>query len=596
MKFATFALVLLSCAARIGAQERLEFSRMVAHWANYDDPGYVQFIADAQPEVAQVGFYGAHYWSLIHTPQYGGYPANFPVRGLEQGAEWFRNLNEELHALDVRVVGHFNIEFLVGDPDGDEGPRGFFKWYRDHWDEKLLGPKPVDDPVALLEKNADGTPIENRSYAIGGMSEYWACLRNPNWQRILKAWVKRGISLGVDGYIINYFYRHSCHCEHCKTSFRNYLKDRFDRELLEEQFGIARLEDHVFDEIVSWHDPSQSSPLKREMLRFSQVSNKQVFDEVFVNYGRSLKPGLILSQWNHLGDFSAISGDERCMLPADLWGKGESYAWYSTGGTANYTDLRNRDTGGGTLQARYLRGAFADKPFTLGKYENTRIRVAIAELAANGGAPMGFYTRFTDPEARKEIVRYYQFMKRYDVLYKGNRPYSEAVLLYPRTHVHQGNLEHLQAFRKKGREMLDAHILFEVKPDDMAKGQAAPEGRSRFDAPFTVRVSASRPAKNDHEINLHFVNYDREEPPPDGNGKPSPGGGIHDERPIPAPAVAVDFKLPAAAAVESVRIISPEQPDPLLLTWNREERRLKFTTPRFLVYAVVRIVTADQRL
>ena len=42
--------------------------------------------------------------------------------------------------------------------------------------------------------------------------------------------------------------------------------------------------------------------------------------------------------------------------------------------------------GEGTLQARYIRGAFDDKPFTLGKYENTRIRVAIAELAANGGA------------------------------------------------------------------------------------------------------------------------------------------------------------------------------------------------------------------
>ena len=43
-------------------------------------------------------------------------------------------------------------------------------------------------------------------------------------------------------------------------------------------------------------------------------------------------------------------------------------------------------SGEGTLQARYIRGAFDDKPFTLGKYEATRSRVAIAELAANGGA------------------------------------------------------------------------------------------------------------------------------------------------------------------------------------------------------------------
>ena len=49
----------------------------------------------------------------------------------------------------------------------------------------------------------------------------------------------------------------------------------------------------------------------------------------------------------------------------------------------------------------------------------------IAELAANGGAPMGFYTRFTDPEARREIVRYYQFQGRHDSLFRGNRTYAE---------------------------------------------------------------------------------------------------------------------------------------------------------------------------
>ena len=43
------------------------------------------------------------------------------------------------------------------------------------------------------------------------------------------------------------------------------------------------------------------------------------------------------------------------------------------------------------MQARYIRGTFDNKPYTLGKYESTRIRVAIAELAANGGAAMGFY-------------------------------------------------------------------------------------------------------------------------------------------------------------------------------------------------------------
>ena len=77
-------LLLLGMAAHSSAADppRLEFTRVVAHWAEYGHPDYLKFIEEAQPEIAQVGFYGAHFYSLGHTPQYGGYPAHFPVRGL----------------------------------------------------------------------------------------------------------------------------------------------------------------------------------------------------------------------------------------------------------------------------------------------------------------------------------------------------------------------------------------------------------------------------------------------------------------------------------------------------------------------------------
>ena len=42
------------------------------------------------------------------------------------------------------------------------------------------------------------------------MNEYWACLRNPAWQSVLKAWVRQGVRRGLDGFIVNYFYRHNC--------------------------------------------------------------------------------------------------------------------------------------------------------------------------------------------------------------------------------------------------------------------------------------------------------------------------------------------------------------------------------------------------
>jgi hypothetical protein len=597
------------------AEPAQPLTRLVAHWAEYADPGYLPFIADAQPDVAQVGFYGGHFWSLGHTPQYSGYPAHFPVRGLDDLGAWFEDLTGKLHARGVKVVGHFNVEFLVGDPSGPEGPTGFFKFYRDLWNEKVLGPKPVADPVSLLEKNADGSPLVTRTYAIGGMNEHWACLRNPAWQVVLKAWVRQGIRRGVDGFMVNYFYRHNCLCGHCQRAFRHYLAQRFSTAELRNRFGITDLRTHHFSEIVSWHPIGQSTPLRREMLRFSQVSNKEVFDEVFVRYGRSLKPDLIVGQWNHLGNFVQIDGDERCLLPAELWGRGESYLWYSTGDAANSTDLKNHMLGEATLQARYVRGAFGGRPFTLGKYESTRIRVAIAELAANGGAPMGFYTSFTDPAARAEIVRYYQFLRRRDAIFRGNRSHAEVALLFPRRQVHDGQIAPVETFRKIGQALLDAHVLFDVWPDDSFPPDRAPRyarvltiedsesgaltklpaRRSRFEAPYSVRISASRPAGTNSEIDLHLVNYDRTELPPGPDSQPNRGVGIQDERPRAVSGITANVVVPPGMTVGSVRFLVPERGEEQTLEATVADGCVRFAVPEFLVYGIVRMAVQSRR-
>ena len=146
---------------------------------------------------------------------------------MTSAADGSKKRNSALRKRGVKVVGHFNVEFLVGDLDGENGPTGFFDFYRNHWNEKEIGPKPVENPDRPL---GDWARMENRSartgYGIGGMHEYWACLRNPHWQTVMKALVKRGIERGVDGYIANYFYRHNCLCEYCQSGFREYLTDR----------------------------------------------------------------------------------------------------------------------------------------------------------------------------------------------------------------------------------------------------------------------------------------------------------------------------------------------------------------------------------
>ena len=141
-------------AAEPASRPRYEFTRMLAHWADYGNPDYLPFVLEAEPDLVQLGFYGGHFYSLVHTPAYKGYPAHFPVQGINECGAWFEEKNEALHERGIKVVGHFNVEFLVGDPDSPEGPTGFFKFYRDLWDEKELGPKPVADPTTMLETRA----------------------------------------------------------------------------------------------------------------------------------------------------------------------------------------------------------------------------------------------------------------------------------------------------------------------------------------------------------------------------------------------------------------------------------------------------------
>ncbi|MCE9607308.1 MAG: hypothetical protein K8U03_20675 [Planctomycetia bacterium] len=592
---------------------RHEFTRMVGHWAEYADPRYMPFIADAKPDLAQFGFYGAHFWSLAHTPQYNGYPAHLPVQGLKECGAWFAEKNKELHAKNVKVIGHMNVKFLVGDPDGPEGPRGFFKFYRDLWDEKELGPKPTTDLLSMLEVDKDGKLIANNSYSIGGMKEYWACLNNPDWRAVLKAWVRYGIKQGVDGFVANYFYRHDCHCRHCVAGFKQHLTERYNADQLREKFAIADLKGHKFEEIVSWHKPEESTPLRREMLAFSQIGNKRAFDEVFIEHGRSLKYDLMAAQWNHLGNFSQINGDERCLLPGDLWGRNEDYTWYSTGGAACYSDLKAHFLGEGTLQARYIRAALQDKPYTLGKYEHTRIRVTIAELAANGGAPMGFYTRFTEPEAREVIVRYYNFIRELDDVFRGSGSHAEVALLYPRTHVHAGDVAAVEKFKQIGAQLLDDHVLFDVRTDDLpaaalngysavidptkidaAKLSAVlPQKRTQLDAPWTVRLSANRSFGKTGaggELTLHLVNYDRTEPD---LVKNKTGQGAMDEKPIAAKPATLRFVVPPDTQIGKVTAHSPEWSEPRVVETKRSGDVLEIKVPEYLVYCVLRLSAAN---
>ena len=106
---------------------------------------------------------------------------------------------------------------------------------------------------------------------------------------------------------------------------------------------------------------------------------------------------------------------------------------------------------------------------------------------------------------------------------------------------------------------------------------------SRFEAPTTVRVSASRPAQG-NEIDLHFVNYNREPGPEGYRGK-----GIADEKPIAVESIKVDFIIPEGNRAVKVEALSPEKPEPQELAFEESDGRLRFDVQEFLVYGLARI-------
>src|SRR5262249_24451407 len=151
-------------------------------------------------------------------------------------------------------------------------------------------------------------------------------------------------------------------------------------------------------------------------------------------------------------------------------------------------------------------------------------------------------------------------------------------------------------FKQIGKELLDRHVLFDITADDLVEPRAdtpasqrpflrpliekplsaLPADRSTFTALQTVRVSASRPAKNDRkEITLHFVNYNRDEPAQ----KHSAGTGIIDEKPIAARGVAAVLRLPAGMRVAKVVAVSPESPEPKECKFTLATGRVRFELP-----------------
>lgn len=422
------------------------------------------YLEAARPQVVQIGNYGAMFHGYADHPKSTGWPMQLPVVGEREALVYQKQLNDKVHELGLTVVGHFRLMKVMGHW---KEKTGFVEYYNKHWPTDLLGPKPHPKLEELLQRDSKGEPIQLGRY---NQSQLAFCLSSPPARQMFKQMLKVAVDQDIDGVITTYNYNFECSCPHCQKAFKSWLKDHLTPEELQTKLGIQNLDQHTFAKIPAkisgYPDPATATELDWLAMRWGAVHFKKMFDEIFLDYGRSLKKDFLVAQWNHLSHVS--DQEERMFLPLELYGRGEDYFWYSGGAAfvGKNLNLKQGKAGDAWLSCLYVREMIGGKPFVMGKYDRTRLAVSMAEGYATGGMGMGRYMRFEEPAGFDVLVKYTNFMHRHREFYDGAKPYADAALVLPRQSVIHGKPESLEAFRELGQAIAERQVLFDVLADE----------------------------------------------------------------------------------------------------------------------------------
>ena len=491
-----------ACAADETSHNDLHrFRTMLVGTLSLPDEDFLNFAESMKPEVIVMGAFGA--------PQFVAQ---------EDRREWlgkWREIFSRMHRSNIKVVGM--IELLNVGNTPDEALK-FIDFFDNHWDEQMLGRKPDARGVDLLESRVMPPAKQSGAHAPRG------CAVNPHWLSVEKGFVKAMVDAGIDGFIThrNMFgecgcpfchaalteneasndrteapkkdvsHKHShadASCSHCLNGFRNWLSHRFDKAELNEQLGINNLAKYRLPAVYGHHRDHEHLPsaLELEGMKYARHAIKSAYDDVFVEFGRSMKPDLLLAQWNHMPYFDELhldgghipvwdmttfghaSANERWSLPIDVWGKGEDFYWYCNWGTCQNTQLEKRFLADITLYAKLLRSFARGKPYVINKYDFYRPRNMMAEAAALGMMAGAIAVPYRTEEDRDVMRRYMQFVQKHADIFanQNGQTVSDVLLIHPRTASHRGRADGLEMIEVAGRTMLTEHIQFDFVPDDL---------------------------------------------------------------------------------------------------------------------------------
>lgn len=438
------------------------------YWGTKPEADYPDYLAQVRPDVIHASVLGPELASTISSwGQRKAITAIVPstAASMEEYLAWWGEYLKRLHRHGVRVQATFSIVNAWGD---HEHNTGWFKYYNELWEEKLLGPRPAPHAADLMERDAQGALF--RSEGDGDWWRYTGCVNNPAWRRALMAMIKAGVDAGFDGFMVQYPHaRTACTCRFCQERFREFLRQRYSPDVFAQKFAITDLDNYVFRH--TGPRPGMPGPIDVVARQFAAMCVKDCFEEVFVGYGRRLKPDLVLSFWSHFREFLTENTtntefahwmDEWGLLPLDIWGRGEDYLWYST--PVYSSDRKNGILGDATLVGKYLR-AMADRtPFEMLKYDYFRWRLVVGESLALGGVVFGARKGGWSGGADREEVHlksYSEFIRTNDKYLFPRDSYAEVALLYPRTALYCGDCSFFEPLRRMGRALIRDHILFD---------------------------------------------------------------------------------------------------------------------------------------
>jgi hypothetical protein len=443
------------------------FNRMVEYWSIPLHLDLADLVRRGGIQLVQAGTFGPQFYSLADDPDADRRWVGMPLAGVRENLALAKDLIPRIQEAGAKFVGQMSMSWHYGD---HEHGKGLFGAWDRIWTDDLLGPAPCPDPGMAQEQVAGGSirtwPIEGRPYRT-----YCGCISNPYWVATLKPMVKKAIDLGVDGLMVHHNFSTFCACSYCREYLRPRLQERFDAADLRAVFGAGDLAD--VQDLTAAHTgcpDALKSRFERYVQQLVHLRRKEVFDDIYIAYGRRLKPDLMLSQWYHKYDFKA--SDERSLLPGGLWARDEDYIWYSQGGSKGFSLLRQGYLADMGLPARFTYAAGGGRPFVINKYDYRRLRLSIAEAGANHAAAPAYHwtpeaEAFRDPaEYTGPLVRYHRFLADHHDLIHPARPWSQVALVYARRAEVAAEGEALAPLRRLGRLMEDAHVLFEIILDE----------------------------------------------------------------------------------------------------------------------------------